>query len=52
MILIKRYSSFKKFIRMNLKYERVLLQRIKEVDGKVSNKYRVKLSQINDLKNE
>ena len=48
MILTKRQSEFKKWLIMNLKFERILLDKI---ENKLSKEYRNKLEQINILQN-
>ena len=48
MILIKRQSEFKKWLRMNLKFEIILLDKI---ENKLSKEYKKKVEQINILQN-
>ena len=42
--------TYKGWVRMNIKYESLLLAKIKKEHGKASKKYKVKADQIQDLK--
>lgn len=43
--------TYTQWVAMNVNYEEKLLSRIKNKFGELSKEYKIKLSQINDLKN-